>query len=182
MTTVDVTKLEDAEQRELVAVDVWGRLVDEHGKPTGFIKRKRYKTFAEIYKEMHGALEKIQCSGCGKVRDWTFRWWEKRQPKWKPCCGGSEYFEWIDEYDSMPYDENRPIAALGEEVVGLQCWCEEGGNEGDLAKFGVLLQEGRGDVRFVQVYWIKSFRGIEHCHMLVEQMMRALGIGRWEVK
>lgn len=174
--TICLDSLEEVEPSEACELDVWVRMPpDEHG--SRYIRRKRYRTFKEIFDDIHKALDLIQCEKCGATKPRLKHNWWNNPPKCE--CGESEWFEIIDEYDSHPRDHHREIAERDEEIVSIICHSEVGGNEGYFAHMSVSLR-GKWDAqdsrRSVDLYWIKSFRGMAHVHSLVKRMMIATGV------
>ena len=165
-------------QEHAVDAEVYAYCVDENGQETGYISHERWKTYQEIYQEMHKALDLIRCEKCGYHRannhDYCHR------PK---CCkcGMKDWFELIDEYDSTyghhtSIERRETVGTEDEYLGGYVCFCEQGSNEGYRAEFAAMLMNKQThEKRFVDLYWIKSFAGMEHCQELVKRMMLACG-------
>lgn len=161
-----------------VPLEVEVRVPNEHGGH--YLRRKRWRTFAEVYRDMHKAMNLRVCV-CGHEWPETHRAWENPCPK----CGEGGYqaansdAHWaiIDEYDSGIGRENShvEIGKPTEHIAEILCYSNVGGNEGYQAHFAVLLRDC-GELRYVPLYWIKSFRGMNHVHSLVARMMKATGI------
>ena len=175
-TEIDLNTLEEAEPDCPCPLDVWVRLPpNENGY--NYIKRKRYRTFHEIFVDLHKAMDQMECENCGTVR---------KPPKTKRyadtvCkCGKNDWVEWIGEYDSCPLDPNREIAQRDEEIVSIMCYHEPGGNEGYHANVSVTFRSafdgGRETHRTVHLYWIKHFGGMQFSHNLVKHLMKATGV------
>ena len=167
--------LEEVKPDEKVPLDVYVRLPPD-ASGAQYLRRKRWRTFGEVFKDMHDALYIRVCSKCGHEAKDGHKEWDK------PCkkCGG-EMTPLIDEYDSGPanikeFKATRQIADADEMVADIVCYSHVGGNEGYYATMGVLLKRNHVEgTRFVALYWVKSFSGMQHVHNLVERMMKATG-------
>lgn len=171
--------LEEVQPEDTCPLDVWVRLpADKHG--SRYLKRKRYRTYREIYNDMHKHLDRIECEKCGHTRPTPKGQWYGKPPRCEGC-GESDWFMWLDEYDSNGdgwRNEDAVFAQPDEEIVHIMCYSNVGGNEGYQAHLSVLLRKGswgERTERVVHLYWIKSFRGMQHVHKLVEHMMKATG-------
>jgi hypothetical protein len=145
--------------------------------PHRYIKRQRWATFSEVFRAMHAAMDLQQCEKCGertKRQDWRKR---------KPCKCGGEWFDMIDEYDSGPGSNaehnDREIAFPWEHVREIACFANVGGNEGYFATAAVIVKSSNyssfDSSRYIPLYWIKSFRGMDHAWDLARLMAEALG-------
>lgn len=175
--TICLDSLEEVASDEVCPLDVWVRLPpDDNG--SRYIRRKRYRTFREIYNSMHEHLDRIECESCGETIARPKRRASGEYPKCK-CGGGAGWLEWLDEYDSNGdgwRNEDSVIAQRGEEILQIMCFANVGGNEGYQAHLSVELSGDGDQRRTVHLYWIKSFRGMQHVYKLVGEMMKATGV------
>ena len=158
-TTTDLSKLQEVEPEHPCELDVHVRL---EGEKKGYIQRKRWRTYKEIYDDMHAHLNVGVCDKCKREVPYSRELWDA------PCkCeAGAEWMPIIDEYDSgrdHPKEEyDTPIATLDEELVYAMAHCCEGGNEGYQVHFSAIFRPthgggfGSNDNRYVHLYWIKS--------------------------
>lgn len=175
-TTTDICldSFEEYVPDEACPLEVEVRVPNEYGGH--YLRRKRWRTFREILRSMREVLNRIKCHKCGQEWPREDRNWWQNPPS---CCGPDQDLgELIDEYDSCGSlnNEDSEIGEPDEHVVEIVCYCHVGGNEGYYAEMGVLLRKRHVDgMRFVPLYRVKSFRGMEHVHDLVRRMMLATG-------
>lgn len=170
--------LDSFEEREpdcKVPIRIEVLVPDERG--CKYVYTKRYRTPAEIYRDLSKNLNLMVCE-CGEEWEYRSNDWDFKCPK----CG-ADYNKrqmLIDEYDSschFGYDEVVEIAPRDWYVRSIMVWCEVGGNEGYSVYVTVQLYSRHGDDRkTVDVYRIKSFAGMDHCHMLVKRIMKLMGV------
>lgn len=177
-TDIDLSMLKEVKPDHPCELDVHVHL---EGEKKGYIVRKRWKTFKEVYDAMHAELNVSVCSKCKTEKPYSRELWDN------PCkCEeGAEWQQIIDEYDSgrdYPKEEyEQPIASMDEELVYAIAHCCEGGNEGYQAHLSCIFRPkygggfGSDGNRYVHLYWIKSFVGHDHVHDLTRRMNHAVG-------
>ena len=139
-----------------------------------YVVVKRFKTPVEIFNELHSALDLSLCQ-CGH----EFK--PKKYDTPCPMCGKQDRCELIDEYDSCCHfgdsEPNCPIAPRDWFINSVMVWCEPGSNEGYSVYVTARLSDrAYNERKTVDVYRIKSFQGMDHCHSLVERIMKLMGI------
>ena len=175
----------DTDRECLAPIDVYAFVQDDDGKETGMIRRKRYRTPKEIYRDIHSAMDKYICQ-CG--HEWKPKRWDDPCPK----CKDSDLDHrtpLIDEYDSNCAggvgEEDKPIFERDWEIQSIMCFSEMGGNEGCSVYVAAHASRGEWSARETKVqyiYRIKSFLGMEHCHMLVARLQKIVGVWpRWQM-
>lgn len=174
--TICLDSLEEVKPDVAVPMDVEVYLpTDDRG--CRYIKRKRWRTHAEIYRDLHKAMNLRVCGKCGHEKPEHHNAW--RHPKCTEC-GEGDYSPLIDEYDSncvMPSDEHKEIGKPDERIWAICCYCEVGGNEGYNAYVTLYLTNDKTrEHRYVNVYRIKSFAGMNHVYGLVKRLMIATGV------
>lgn len=171
LKSVCLDSFPEAESDAAVSFAVEVRVPAEHGG--NYLVRKRYRTPREIYQKLHKALDKSVCE-CGN--EFKPKKWDVKCPK---CGEGSDHrYELVDEYDSCCHfgdDEHKEVAPRDWHMSSVAVWCETGGNEGYSVYVTLHLYKD-GERAFVNVYRIKSFRGMRHCHNLVERIMKLCGV------
>jgi hypothetical protein len=185
-TQEQIDSFEEIEPDYPCELDVWVRIPDELMDPYGGnCIRKRWKTFKEVYEMLHKYMNYAVCDKCGKEVCWE-DWQEVEDCR---CCPtGADWEPYIGEYDSgkSNYDKDyeKPIAEKGERLIQMMAYCCEGSNEGYQAHLAVTFAKDGGgfgckEQKFVHLYWIKSFQGMEHCHELVKRLN--IATGNWHV-
>lgn len=166
----------ELEPRCQAPLDVWEAIADEHRNEIGMIRRKHYRKIKDIYWDIHRRLNISVCK-CGH------EWKPKKHDAPCPKCKGTsdDRVELIDEYDSMcafgTDQENRPCLLADEELHHIAIFAEEGGNEGYSVWVQLIGQNTTTRVMFARpIYRIKSFRGFDHCNMLVQRLQKILGV------
>jgi len=166
----------ELEPRCQAPLDVWEAIIDESGNETGMVQRKCYRRINDIYRDINCRLDIAVCR-CG--HEWKPKKYDALCPK---CKGTSDdRVELIDEYDSMcafgTDQENRPCLLADEELHRIAIFAEEGGNEGYSVWVQLIGQNTTTRVMFARpIYRIKSFRGFDHCNMLVQRLQKILGV------
>lgn len=174
--------LQEAESHWAVPMTVDVLVPNEYGGH--YLRHKRFRTFGEIYADMHRQMQKLKCFGCGKEYEGSYNpcnWYKNLEPNLRTCCDKPDWGELIDEYDRAGVYRKeellQEVGKPGERIVDIMCYCSVGGNEGYMADCDLLLEKDhiREQRRVVNVYHVKSFRGMEHVHDLVKRMMKAVG-------
>lgn len=151
-----------------VPVDVWAKVLDlTTGEPTGYVKRKRFRTYREVFRDLHRELDRIECPKCG--------WSDYREEGvyCKPCPECREETEcFIDEHFSLhlfPRDEaDRPIKPHKQIV----CYAVTGGSEGHWVHVE-FEREGEPN----ECWAIgKTFRGWDHAWEMAKRCAELLGV------
>jgi hypothetical protein len=165
----------EADTGEKVSFCVEVRVPADHGG--NYLVKKRFRTPAEIYRQLHKKLDISVCK-CG--HEWKPKQWDATCPKCK--AGTDDRVALIDEYDTSCHhngDENKVIAPRDWHHVRTAVYCNVGGNEGYSVYVTLHLTGpwGRGacETKAIDVYRIKSFAGMRHCHNLVERIMKLCG-------
>lgn len=158
-----------------IPLEVEYRVPNEYGGH--YIKRLRWCTYGEVFTACHKWMNVRECT-CGHVFPDSRQAWGKPCPK---CKERDCHAPYIDEYDSGP--GSRPqmrdveIGRPDEWLSEIVCYPQVGGNEGYHANLGVTLRNQAGEMRFVLLYWIKSFVGMKHALKLSTRLM--VGTGAW---
>jgi hypothetical protein len=129
---------------------------------------------------VHDFMNIAKCTKCGKEVEYIQNMWEN------PCScePNAEWMPFVDEYDSgkASYDKDheKPIAEDDESLIQIMAYCVEGSNEGVQAHLAALFSnEGGGfgckGLRYVHLYWIKSFQDMDHVHEMAKRLSMATG-------
>lgn len=152
-----------------VPADVWAKVLDlTTGEPTGYLKRKRFRTYREVFRDLHRELDRIECPKCG----WSD--YRERGVYCKPCpeCG-EETEGFIDEYFSLAHDYPREAA---DQPIGpferIICYAVTGGNEGHYIHVDVIRENGASDCLALG----KTFRGWDHAWAMAKRCAELLGV------
>ncbi|MFH1921776.1 MAG: hypothetical protein ABIP48_18075 [Planctomycetota bacterium] len=156
-----------------VPVDVWAKVLDLTTKePTGFVKRKRFRTYREAFRDLYRELDRIDCQKCG--------WSDYRKPGdyCNPCpeCG-EETVGFIDEYFSIGHDhprgaEDQPIGQFWRII----CYAVTGGNEGHYVHVEIVREKGLPGEQIDTLALGKTFRGWDHAWTMAKRCAELLGV------
>lgn len=156
-----------------VPADVWAKVIDlGTGEPTGYVKRKRWRTYREVFHDLYHELDRVGCPGCG----WSD--YRKSGEYCKPCPGcGEETEAFIDEYFSLhryPREtENHPIGPFR----FIACYAVTGGSEGHYVHIEFIRDGDRDNHHKIDVLAIgKTFRGWDHAWAMAKECARLLGV------
>jgi len=156
-----------------VPLDVWARELDPTTKePTGYLRRRRWRTYREAFRDLHNALDRIDCPKCG--------WSDKQEVgvHCKPCpkCG-EETEGFLDEYFSPGHDyprgaENQPIGNFWRII----CYAVTGGSEGHYVHVEIVRERGEDANRIDCLALGKTFRGWDHAWAMAKRCAELLGV------
>lgn len=168
---------EEHEPGEAVPIVVEVKVPNEYG--SHYLHRKRYRTPNEIYSDLHRNMNLNVCE-CG--HEWQCQTSNFSKPCEKCGKGFDHRIQLIDEYDTCCHfddAENVEIASKDYEINKIAVYCEVGNNEGYSVYVTIHLSNWNWTSRenkSIDVYRIKSFAGMEHCHMLVKRIMKLMGV------
>ena len=165
----------------LAPLEIYREVLDDDGKPTGFVRRDRWRTPNEIYRDIKTHMDVSICK-CGQ---------EIKSARWDaPCpqCGDrnkdcEQRVMLVDEYDScchFDYSADQPIADTAHDVVSIMIYAQPGTNEGWGVFVSVLIRPNiafnSSKDRLVDIYRVKCWAGMKHCNMLVERLQKIMGV------
>lgn len=176
MTTKDICldSLPEVESREPAPLDVWVKLPPDANGCSGYIRRKRFRTYNEIARDLNKFLDRIRCKSCGKEWPRKHNWYMDESAY--SCCGrDADIRELIDEYSATQcryhLDDCEIVNSDKEEFIKPIAYCDVGGNEGYNAHLSVVVRRKEDDAFIYRpVYRIKSFAGMEWVHYLAKQI------------
>lgn len=152
-----------------VPMDLWRRCLDPVTRqPTGYLKRERYLTIAEVFKNLSTHLDLTICRKCGFERP------RRRDDCCSPCdrcaaeteCLIDEYFSAVGNQDQ----KRRPCGPFWRVMV----WAVTGANEGHYYHVGTISD--RPECRYTDLFIGKTWRGMDGAVDMVARINRLLGV------
>ena len=165
-----------------VPIDVYAQVLDaETRQPTGFIRRLRWRTPTEIFRDLYAAVDLWTCPKCD--HDEPLSKGKREQVTYHRTCRkcGVEMEHVIDEYfcnsaDTCGYG-NKPRGPLRQVIA----YTETGGNEGTHVMIGALVEQGLGKpCAYIHWFHWKTLRegdeGLDRAFAFARRVTKLMGL------
>ena len=162
-----------------VPMDVWANVLDLTTKePTGYVKRRKWRTYKEVYYDLLAKLDVWECPECGETAPKVRHVYDQKCP----TCG-EDMEGFIDEYFSLSKDYPR---GAGDKPIRpfwrVACFAVTGGSEGHYIHVGAYGSDKPSwestdkDALYEDWFIGKTFRGMGHAYRIAHRCAELLGL------
>jgi len=122
----------------VIPTEIYARVLDAETKePTGYIRRTRWRTRGEVFRDLENALDLWVCPKC-----------KHEQPKEPKSCAWQQDCPACDERMESLIDEYFMLSGVRDEadlpcgpMIEIVCLASSGGNEGYHVSIGALVHQ-----------------------------------------